>query len=195
MAQVNYHAREVTFKIVYYGTGVCGKTTNLQTVHDQLSPTVRSDLLALNTEGDRTIFFDLLDVDVGSVGGFKTKFALYTVPGQKTYAHSRKTILRGVDGVVFVSDSNPERATANVESFTDLVEHLSFYGVSIDQIPWVLQLNKRDLPEIMAAEDMIAAVNAQSVPVFESVATDGTNVMPTLKAIMKLVVENNSPRR
>lgn len=195
MARVNYHTREVTFKIVYYGTGVCGKTTNLQSVHEQLSPTVRGELLALSTEGDRTLFFDLLDLDVGSVGGFKTKFALYTVPGQKTYAHSRKTILRGVDGVVFVSDSHPDRASANVEAFNDLSEHLSFYGTSIDQLPWVLQLNKRDLPQAMTTDDMVNALNAKHVPVFESVATEGENVMPTLKAIMKLVVESNSLRK
>jgi signal recognition particle receptor subunit beta len=152
MALVNYAAREINCKIVYYGTGLGGKTTNLKYIHSQLAPTTRGELISLATETERTLFFDFLPLDLGSVQGFKTRFSLYTVPGQVEYNASRKLILNGVDGIIFVGDSDVMRAKDNVESLQNMVENLAEYGLTLDSIPWVLQYNKRDLANAMPIE-------------------------------------------
>ncbi len=188
MALVNYAAREINCKIVYYGTGLGGKTTNLKYIHSQLAPTTRGELISLATETERTLFFDFLPLDLGSVQGFKTRFSLYTVPGQVEYNASRKLILNGVDGIIFVGDSDVMRAKDNVESLQNMVENLAEYGLTLDSIPWVLQYNKRDLANAMPIERLEKDMNIRGVPSFEAVASDGLGVFATLKAISKLIL-------
>jgi len=188
MALVNYAAREINCKIVYYGTGLGGKTTNLKYIHSQLAPTTRGELISLATETERTLFFDFLPLDLGSVQGFKTRFSLYTVPGQVEYNASRKLILNGVDGIIFVADSDIMRSRENIESLQNMVENLAEYGLTLDNVPWVLQYNKRDLASAMPIERMEKELNVRAVPSFEAVASEGLGVFATLKAISKLIL-------
>ncbi|MBX9687303.1 MAG: GTPase domain-containing protein [Candidatus Obscuribacterales bacterium] len=188
MALVNYAAREINCKIVYYGTGLGGKTTNLKYIHSQLAPSTRGELISLATETERTLFFDFLPLDLGSVQGFKTRFSLYTVPGQVEYNASRKLILNGVDGIIFVADSDPMRAKENAESLQNMIDNLAEYNLTLDNIPWVLQYNKRDLSGAMAVERMERDLNIRGIPSFEAVASEGLGVFATLKAISKLIL-------
>jgi mutual gliding-motility protein MglA len=188
MALVNYAAREINCKIVYYGTGLGGKTTNLKYIHSQLAPTTRGELISLATETERTLFFDFLPLDLGSVQGFKTRFSLYTVPGQVEYNASRKLILNGVDGIIFVADSDVMRSKENIESLQNMIENLAEYNLTLDNIPWVLQYNKRDLANAMPIERMEKECNIRGVPSFEAVASEGLGVFATLKAISKLIL-------
>jgi mutual gliding-motility protein MglA len=188
MALVNYAAREINCKIVYYGTGLGGKTTNLKYIHSQLAPTTRGELISLATETERTLFFDFLPLDLGSVQGFKTRFSLYTVPGQVEYNASRKLILNGVDGIIFVADSDIMRSKENVESLQNMIENLAEYSLTLDNIPWVLQYNKRDLASAMPIERLEKELNVRAVPSFEAVASEGLGVFATLKAISKLIL-------
>ncbi|MDR3614547.1 MAG: GTPase domain-containing protein [Candidatus Obscuribacterales bacterium] len=188
MALVNYAAREINCKIVYYGTGLGGKTTNLKYIHSQLAPTTRGELISLATETERTLFFDFLPLDLGSVQGFKTRFSLYTVPGQVEYNASRKLILNGVDGIIFVADSDVMRSRENQESLQNMIDNLSEYSLTLDNIPWVLQYNKRDLANALPIERLEKELNTKGVPSFEAVASEGLGVFATLKAISKLIL-------
>jgi mutual gliding-motility protein MglA len=188
MALVNYAAREINCKIVYYGTGLGGKTTNLKYIHSQLAPSTRGELISLATETERTLFFDFLPLDLGSVQGFKTRFSLYTVPGQVEYNASRKLILNGVDGIIFVADSDVMRAKENAESLQNMIDNLAEYNLTLDNIPWVLQYNKRDLANAMSVERMERDLNIRGIPSFEAVASEGLGVFATLKAISKLIL-------
>jgi signal recognition particle receptor subunit beta len=188
MALVNYAAREINCKIVYYGTGLGGKTTNLKYIHSQLAPNTRGELISLATETERTLFFDFLPLDLGSVQGFKTRFSLYTVPGQVEYNASRKLILNGVDGIIFVADSDVMRSRDNVESLQNMIENLAEYSLTLDNIPWVLQYNKRDLANALPIERLEKELNIRGVPSFEAVASEGLGVFATLKAISKLIL-------
>jgi len=188
MTFINYASREINCKIVYYGPGLCGKTTNLQYIYDSTSPAAKGKLISLATETDRTLFFDFMPLELGTVRGFKTRFHLYTVPGQVYYDASRKLILKGVDGVVFVADSQEERMDANVESLYNLEENLQTQGYDLMELPYVLQLNKRDLPSAMPVEDLTSELLKKEEPVFEAVAANGTGVFDTLKAVAKQVL-------
>jgi signal recognition particle receptor subunit beta len=189
MASINYASKEISCKIVFYGPGLSGKTTNLQYVHKKIPPQTRGDLISLATDQDRTLYFDFLPVDIGKVHGFSTKFQLYTVPGQVYYNATRKLVLRGVDGLVFVADSQKNKMDENIESLQNLVENLSEYGYKIERIPLVLQYNKRDLPDIMPVEEMEKILNPKGLHYFEAVATTGLGVFDTLKCISKLVLD------
>ena len=186
MTFINYAAREINCKIVYYGPGLCGKTTNLQWIYDKTNPQAKGKLISLATETDRTLFFDFLPLDLGQVRGFKTRFHLYTVPGQVFYDASRKLILKGVDGVVFIADSQDARMEANVESLQNLDKKEQ--GYDLKTVPYVLQMNKRDLPTAIPAEDMYRQLNMKGEPTFEAVAMNGHGVFDTLKAVAKLVL-------
>jgi signal recognition particle receptor subunit beta len=188
MTFINYASREINCKIVYYGPGLCGKTTNLQHIYDSTAPQAKGKLISLATETDRTLFFDFMPLELGTVRGFKTRFHLYTVPGQVYYDASRKLILKGVDGVVFVADSQEERMDANIESLYNLEENLQTQGYDLNQLPYVLQLNKRDLPNVIATDDLTHELRKKDEPVFEAVAMDGTGVFDTLKAVAKQVL-------
>jgi len=188
MSFINYAAREINVKIVFYGPGLCGKTTNLQYIYEKSSPQQKGKLISLATETDRTLFFDFLPLDLGAVRGFKTRFHLYTVPGQVFYDASRKLILKGVDGVVFVADSQEARMDANVESLSNLEDNLSENGFELKTVPYVLQFNKRDLPSAMLVDDMYRLLNFKGEPTFEAVATKGIGVFETLKAVAKQVL-------
>ncbi len=188
MTFINYASREINCKIVYYGPGLCGKTTNLQYIYDSTAPASRGKLISLATETDRTLFFDFMPLELGTVRGFKTRFHLYTVPGQVFYDASRKLILKGVDGVVFVADSQEERMDANIESLHNLEENLQANGYDLKNIPYVLQLNKRDLPSVLPVEEIVAELRRQNEPVHESVAAKGTGVFDTLKSVAKQVL-------
>jgi signal recognition particle receptor subunit beta len=190
MTFINYASREINCKIVYYGPGLCGKTTNLQYIYDKTNPGAKGKLISLATETDRTLFFDFLPLELGTVRGFKTRFHLYTVPGQVFYDASRKLILKGVDGVIFVADSQVERMDANVESVENLVVNLKSQGYDLLNIPYVLQLNKRDLPNVVPVEEMKRQILKKNPPepVFEAVAARGVGVFETLKGVAKLVL-------
>ena len=188
MTFINYASREINCKIVYYGPGLCGKTTNLQYIFDSTAPQARGKLISLATETDRTLFFDFMPLELGTVRGFKTRFHLYTVPGQVFYDASRKLILKGVDGVVFVADSQEERMDANIESLYNLEENLQSQGYDLSKIPYVLQLNKRDLNNIVAVDDLAAELQRKGEPVIEAVASTGQGVFDTLKAVAKQVL-------
>jgi signal recognition particle receptor subunit beta len=185
---INYASREINCKIVYYGPGLCGKTTNLQWIYDKTNPTAKGKLISLATETDRTLFFDFLPLELGTVRGFKTRFHLYTVPGQVFYDASRKLILKGVDGVIFVADSQVERMDANVEAIENLVINLKSQGYDLNNIPYVLQLNKRDLPNVAPLEEMVSLLKRKDEPVIEAIAPKGVGVFETLKAVAKLVL-------
>ena len=188
MTFINYASREINCKIVYYGPGLCGKTTNLQYIYDKTNPTAKGKLISLATETDRTLFFDFLPLELGTVRGFKTRFHLYTVPGQVFYDASRKLILKGVDGVIFVADSQVERMDANAESVDNLVVNLKAQGYDLLTIPFVLQLNKRDLPNVAPLDEMVQLLRQKDEPVIEAVAMKGTGVFETLKSVAKLVL-------
>jgi len=192
MSMINYASREINCKIVYYGTGLGGKTTNLEHIYSRVSPDTRGKMISLATETDRTLFFDFLPVDLGSIRGFKTRFHLYTVPGQVYYNASRKLILRGVDGIIFVADSQPHRAEANIEAMHNLYENLEAYGYDLETIPFVIQYNKRDMPDVMPEEELRAELNPGGVPDFGAVAVDGKGVFETLKEVSKMVVKTLS---
>jgi hypothetical protein len=192
MSMINYASREINCKIVYYGPGLCGKTTNLEYIFEKVAPNTRGKLISLATETERTLFFDFLPVDLGSIRGFKTRFHLYTVPGQVYYNASRKLILKGVDGVVFVGDSQVERLDANIESMHNLYDNLSEYGLDLREIPFVIQYNKRDLPNISSIQELQEQLNPNNVPYFEAVGVRGIGVFDTLKAVSKLVIKSLS---
>jgi signal recognition particle receptor subunit beta len=189
MSLINYAGREINCKIVYYGTGLGGKTTNLEYVYSKVNPDAKGKMISLATETERTLFFDFLPIDLGDVKGFKTRFHLYTVPGQVYYNASRKLILKGVDGVIFVADSQAERMEANIEAMHNLYENLDSYGYDLTTIPFAMQYNKRDLPNAMSMADLRAQLNPMGVPDFEGVAIEGRGVFETLGAVSKLVVQ------
>jgi signal recognition particle receptor subunit beta len=189
---INYASREINCKIVYYGPGLCGKTTNLEYIYEKVSPNTRGKLISLATETERTLFFDFLPVDLGSIRGFKTRFHLYTVPGQVYYNASRKLILKGVDGVVFVADSQVERLDANIESMHNLYDNLGEYEIDLRKTPFVIQYNKRDLPNVSSVAEMEAQLNPDGVPYFEAVAMRGVGVFDTLKSVAKRVIKSLS---
>lgn len=188
MSFINYSSREINCKIVFYGPGLCGKTTNLQWIYKKTNPDSKGKMISLATETERTLFFDFLPLALGEIRGFKTRFHLYTVPGQVFYDASRKLILKGVDGVVFVADSQIERMEANIESVENLRVNLAEQGYDLDKIPYVVQYNKRDLPNVVPLDEMKRTLNPHGVPDFEACATDGTGVFDTLKAVAKLVI-------
>ncbi len=188
MSFINYAAREINCKLVYYGPGLCGKTTNLQFIYDKTNPDVKGKMISLATETERTLFFDFLPLSLGEIRGFKTRFHLYTVPGQVFYDASRKLILKGVDGVIFVADSQKERMEANIESLENLRENLKEQGFDLDKIPYIMQYNKRDLPSAAPIEELRPLLNPGSVPEFEACAHIGKGVFETLKAVAKGVL-------
>jgi signal recognition particle receptor subunit beta len=189
MAFINYSAREINCKLVYYGPGLCGKTTNLKVIYEKTAEGAKGKMISLATETERTLFFDFLPLALGEIRGFKTRFHLYTVPGQVFYDASRKLILKGVDGVVFVADSQEERFEANLESLENLQQNLREQGLELSKIPWVLQYNKRDLPNAVSVEEMRKALNPTGeIPEFEAAAMSGKGVFETLKALAKLVL-------
>jgi len=188
MSFINYSAREINCKIVYYGPGLCGKTTNLKFIYDKTNPDAKGKMISLATETERTLFFDFLPLSLGEIRGFKTRFHLYTVPGQVFYDASRRLILKSVDGVVFVADSQEARFEANIESLENLRQNLTDQGYNLDKLPYVVQYNKRDMPEVMSVEALRAELNPTGVPEFEAVASIGTGVFETLKAVAKQVL-------
>ncbi len=188
MSFINYASREINCKLVYYGCGLCGKTTNLQYIYQKTNPEIRGKMISLATETERTLFFDFLPIALGNIRGFRVRFHLYTVPGQVFYDASRKLILKGVDGVVFVADSQVERMDANVESVENLRGNLKEQGYDLDRIPYVVQYNKRDLPNVAPLEEMRQLMNPRNVPDFEAIAPTGVGVFDTLKAVAKLVL-------
>ncbi|MCK4775439.1 MAG: GTPase domain-containing protein [Candidatus Krumholzibacteria bacterium] len=192
MSLINYSSREINCKIVYYGAGLCGKTTNIQYVYNKVDPGTKGKLITLATEMDRTLFFDFLPLELGTVKGFKTRFHLYTVPGQVYYDASRKLILRGVDGIVFVADSQASRFDANIESLYNLHENLEEYKLKIEDIPFVIQYNKRDMPDIISIEELEQELNPEGYPSHEAVAVTGEGVFDTLKAVAKGVLKKLS---
>jgi signal recognition particle receptor subunit beta len=188
MSFINYSSREINCKIVYYGPGLCGKTTNLQYIYERTNPEAKGKMISLATETERTLFFDFLPLSLGEIRGFKTRFHLYTVPGQVFYDASRKLILKGVDGVIFVADSQIERLEANQESMDNLRTNLAEQGYSLEKIPFVIQYNKRDLPNTVPVEELRELLNPTVVPDFEANARSGMGVFDTLKAVSKLVL-------
>jgi mutual gliding-motility protein MglA len=195
MVSINYAFREIISKIVYYGPGLSGKTTNLQYVFKKIPSETRGELISLATDADRTLYFDFLPVNVGTIQGFATKFQLYTVPGQVYYNATRKLVLRGVDGLVFVADSQLAKMDENLESLHNLKDNLEEYGYDMNQIPLVIQYNKRDLPDILSIADLEKALNPGGLPYFEAVAVTGDGVFKTLKAISKIVLDQVKAKR
>jgi len=185
---INYSSREINCKIVYYGPGLCGKTTNLQYIYKKTNPEQKGKLISLATETERTLFFDFLPLALGDIKGFRIRFHLYTVPGQVFYAASRKLILKGVDGVVFVADSQIERMEANLESLDDLRINLAEQGYDLDKLPFTIQFNKRDLPNAAPVDEMNRLLNPNGIPWFEGIATTGVGVFETLKDVAKQVL-------
>jgi signal recognition particle receptor subunit beta len=194
MTFINYANREINCKIVYYGPGLGGKTSNLHYIYEKTSPDSRGKMISLATEADRTLFFDFLPLDLGTVRGFTTRFHLYTVPGQVFYDASRKLILKGVDGVVFVADSQSERMDANIESIRNLEENLREQGYDLRAVPYALQFNKRDLRNVVPVDQMYRTLNFKREPTFEAVATTGVGVFDTLKAVARLVLKELNKR-
>src|SRR5436309_8177260 len=195
MVLFNYSTRELTAKIVYYGPGLCGKTTNLQYTYESLPDNVKKGkMLSLATKTDRTLFFDFLPLELGRIRGMKTRVQLYTVPGQVFYNSTRKLVLKGADGVVFVADSQSKMQEANAESYKNLEDNLREMGLRIEEIPLVMQFNKRDLPHASSVEEMNTQINRHNAPFYEAVATTGIGVEDTLKAITKLVLNNLSTK-
>lgn len=190
MVNFNYAARELIAKIVYYGPGLCGKTTNLELLHKKVSPKQRGKMVSLATDTDRTLFFDLLPVDLGTIGGFRTKIQLFTVPGQTYYNATRKLVLKGADGVVFVADSQASQLEANIESYKNLAENLKVNGLNMETIPLVLQWNKQDMQNLLPLEELEAKINIRKVPTVKAVAVNGDGVLETFKAISKEVMRS-----
>ena len=195
MAFVDFASREIHCKIVYYGPGLCGKTKNLQLLHERTAPARRGQLISLATPNERTLFFDFLPLDVGSLRGFQTRLHLYTVPGQVFYDAARRAILRGTDGIVFVADSQEARLAANEESVRNLEKNLREQEIEIGEVPYVLQLNKRDLPSALPADELRRRLSIKGEPVFEAVAVTGVGVFETLKAIAREVLLDLRTRR
>lgn len=193
MPYINYADKELAFKIVYFGPGMGGKTTNLMRVFASLRANTRSEMVTLDTAGERTLFFDFLPLELGKVGGFSLRFNLFTVPGQIHYEASRKLILDGADGVVFVADSQSHMLEGNVESFRGMVRNLEDYGKALDQFPLVLQYNKRDADQPLPLGSLEAALGLSSpLPVFEAVATQGVGVMETIREVARIIVRQFS---
>ncbi len=192
MSMINYASREINCKIVYYGTGLGGKTTNLEYIYSRVNPDTKGKMISLATESERTLFFDFLPIDLGEVRGFKTRFHLYTVPGQVYYNASRRLILKGVDGLVFVADSQASRAEANIEAMHNLYENLETYGYELEKIPFAIQYNKRDMPNILPVTELRSQINPMGVPDFEGTAVQGKGVFETLSCVSKLVVQSLS---
>jgi signal recognition particle receptor subunit beta len=188
MVVVSYSGREINAKIVYYGPGLCGKTTNLEKIYDSVPETHRGRMVSMKTQTDRTLFFDLLPLDLGELQGMKTRFLLYTVPGQVYYNATRKLVLKGVDAVVFVADSAPDKMAENRESLSNLEANLKAYGLDLKTIPWALQYNKRDLPNALSVEEMNRELNPHNVPVYEAQAMNGAGVFETLRGVSKLLL-------
>jgi signal recognition particle receptor subunit beta len=189
MPTIDVKTRQINCKIVYYGTGLGGKTTNLRVIHKKTNPKARGKLLSLETESERTLFFDFFPMAGGTVMGFQTRFSFYTVPGQSFYNLTRKTILKDVDGVVFVCDSQVDRFEANIDSYLNLQENLTDYKVELDKFPHVIQYNKRDLEDISPIEEMRSEINTFGVPDFEAAALQGMGVFETLRAVVKLTMD------
>ena len=189
MSLINYSSREINCKIVYYGPGLCGKTTNLQHIYSRVPQETRGKMISLATEMDRTLFFDFLPIELGQIRGFRTRFHLYTVPGQGYYNASRKLILKGVDGIVFVADSQIDRFEANIESFMNMLDNLAEHDLALEKIPFVMQYNKRDLPRVVPVDELERELNPRKAPYFEAVALRGTGVFDTLKVACKLVLK------
>src|SRR4026209_1758000 len=194
MVFFNYATMQMAAKIVYYGPGLCGKTTNLHHIYGRTAPDSRGEMVSLETESDRTLFFDLLPLDVGVISGFKTRVQLYTVPGQVFYNTTRKLVLKGADGVVFVADSQKRMKDANLESFRNLEENLAEHDMNLAEIPVILQFNKRDLPDVQTIEEMNAALNKFNAPIYEAVATTGIGVHETLRGATRLVLNSLKER-
>jgi hypothetical protein len=192
MSLINYSSREINCKIVYYGPGLCGKTTNIQYVYNKVDPATKGKLITLATEMDRTLFFDFLPLELGTVKGFKTRFHLYTVPGQVYYDASRKLILRGVDGIVFVADSQSARYDANIESLYNLHENLEEYKLNLQDVPFVIQYNKRDMEDVIPVDELEQELNPEKFPSYPAVAVRGDGVFDTLKAVAKGVLKKLS---
>jgi len=190
MSFINYASREINCKVVYYGPGLCGKTTNLQWIYSKTNPELKGKMISLATETERTLFFDFLPLALGQIRGFRTRFHLYTVPGQVFYDASRKLILKGVDGVVFVADSQVERMEANLESLDNLRGNLQEQGYELDKLPYVMQYNKRDLPNAAPLAEMQRILNPGGITEFEACATSGKGVFETLKAVAKGVLND-----
>src|SRR5262245_47637425 len=189
MVQINFALREVNCKIVFYGPGLSGKTTNLEIVHEKAPEANKGELTSIATEGDRTLFFDFMPLDLGTIAGMRTRFQLYTVPGQVYYNSTRKLVLQGVDGVVFVADSSESKMEENLESLENLKNNLAEYGKDIRELPVVIQYNKRDLPDALSVEALNARLNPWGAPYFEAVAITGEGVFPTLKCLSGMVLE------
>jgi len=185
---INYSTKEINCKIVYYGPGLCGKTANLQYIYEKTDPNLKGKMISLATETDRTLFFDFMPLKLGEIKGFKVRFHLYTVPGQVFYDASRKLILKGADGVVFVADSQVDRMDANLDSFDNLRDNLQEHGYNLDTIPLVLQYNKRDLPDIVPVKELEEALNYRNVKSFEAIAIKGIGVFETLKQVAKEII-------
>jgi hypothetical protein len=192
MVVVSYSGREINAKVVYYGPGLSGKTTNLEKIYDSVPETNRGRMVSMKTQTDRTLFFDLLPLDLGELSGMKTRFLLYTVPGQVYYNATRKLVLKGVDAIVFVADSAPDKMAENRESLTNLETNLKAYGLDLRSIPWVIQFNKRDLPSAMTVEQMNQELNRYKVPVYEAQAANGVGVFETLRGVSKLLLSKIS---
>ena len=190
MVQINFALREVNCKIVYYGPGLSGKTTNLEMIHTKVPDNHRGDLTSIATEGDRTLFFDFMPLDLGKVAGMNTRFQLYTVPGQVYYNATRKLVLQGADGIIFTADSQEGKLEENKESLQDLLDNLEEYNSSLEEIPFVMQYNKRDLPNIVSIEVLEKELNPIGGPYYESVAITGEGVFPTLKKLANMVLDN-----
>jgi signal recognition particle receptor subunit beta len=188
MSLINYASREINCKIVYYGPGLCGKTTNIKYVFSKVAPESRGKLISLATELDRTLFFDFLPLNLGTIKGFKVRFHLYTVPGQVYYNASRRLILKGMDGLVFVADSQADRLEDNIDSLRNLHQNLESHNMQLNGLPFVLQYNKRDLPEISPVDELDRILNNKGVPSYEAVASQGIGVFDTLKEVSKLVL-------
>ncbi len=192
MSMINYASREINCKVVYYGSGLGGKTTNLEYVYSRVNPDTKGKMISLATETERTLFFDFLPIDLGEIRGFRTRFHLYTVPGQVYYNASRRLILKGVDGLIFVADSQRSRLEANIEAMHNLYENMESYGYDVETLPFVIQYNKRDLPDILSVEELRSILNPMGVPDFQAVAVEGEGVFQTLSAVSKLVVKSLS---
>ena len=190
MVQINFALKEVNCKIVFYGPGMSGKTTNLEIVHQKAPEENKGELTSISTDGDRTLFFDFMPLDLGNVAGMRTKFQLYTVPGQVYYNSTRKLVLQGVDGVIFIADSGADKIDENIESYDNLIENLQEYGKDIRELPHVIQYNKRDLPNAMPVAELDQKMNKFGVPTFEAVANTGEGVFPTLKVLAGMVLES-----
>src|SRR5437762_4745182 len=190
MVQINFAQKQVNAKIVYYGPGMSGKTTNLEIVHQRAPAPNRGDLTSISTDGDRTLFFDFMPLDLGTVAGMRTCFQIYTVPGQVYYNSTRKLVLQGVDGVVFVADSSASMVEENLESMRNLEQNVAEYGKSLATIPLIIQYNKRDLPDAMRLEELNRLLNPYNAPTYEAIANTGQGVFPTLKALAARVLES-----